>query len=148
MNSTRGTLEEISLQGLQPGALYRVRVVAHNEHGPGMSSQELQLTTQSEVAVPGRPLQPTARPTSSFSILVSWAPPAGLGETVTQYTLYHRRVSYTPQQMRSLLLPNRSFHSHALGIGNHDIMISAHLSSDWQPTHQPPANYHDRTTTH
>ena len=28
INSTRGTLEEISVQGLQPGTSYRVRVVA------------------------------------------------------------------------------------------------------------------------
>jgi hypothetical protein len=90
VNSTRGTLEEVSLQGLLPGTLYTVRVVAHNEHGPGVSSPPLEITTQSEVAVPGSPRGAAARATSSFSILVTWSPPA---EEVQRYKLYYRMVS-------------------------------------------------------
>ena len=43
MNSTRGTLEELNVQGLQPGTEYVVRVVAHNEHGSGDSSDPLRV---------------------------------------------------------------------------------------------------------
>ena len=66
VNSTRGTLEEVSLQGLLPGTLYSVRVLAHNEHGPGQSSASLQITTQSEVAVPGAPNEVKWRQDFSF----------------------------------------------------------------------------------
>ena len=90
VNSTSGTLEEVSLQGLLPGTMYRVRVVAHNEHGPGKSSPALDITTQSEVAVPGPPVEVKARSTSSFSILILWSPPS---EDVQKYKLYYRRVS-------------------------------------------------------
>ena len=90
VNSTRGTLEEVSLQGLLPGTMYSVRVVAHNEHGPGQSSPALDITTQSEVAVPGPPSNLAARATSSFSILISWNAPS---EEVQRYKLYYRRVS-------------------------------------------------------
>ena len=90
VNSTRGTLEEVSLQGLLPGTMYSVRVVAHNEHGPGRSSPALDITTQSEVAVPGPPSNLAARATSSFSILISWNAPS---EEVQRYKLYYRRVS-------------------------------------------------------
>ena len=90
VNSTRGTLEEVSLQGLLPGTMYSVRVVAHNEHGPGQSSPALDITTQSEVAVPGPPSNLAARATSSFSILIEWNAPR---EEVQRYKLYYRRVS-------------------------------------------------------
>ena len=90
VNSTRGTLEEVSLQGLLPGTMYSVRVVAHNEHGPGQSSPALDITTQSEVAVPGPPRNLAARATSSFSILILWNAPS---EEVQRYKLYYRRVS-------------------------------------------------------
>ena len=39
INSTRGSLEEMSVQGLQPGTSYRVRVVAHSEAGAGATSE-------------------------------------------------------------------------------------------------------------
>ena len=35
------TLEELNLQSLQPGTEYEMRVVAHNHHGAGASSQPL-----------------------------------------------------------------------------------------------------------
>ena len=96
VNSTRGTLEEVSLQGLLPGTRYGVRVVAHNEHGPGMSSAALEIITQSEVDVPGPPKGVNTRATSSFSILISWDTPAGSGGDVEKYKLYYRRVGFSP----------------------------------------------------
>ena len=94
VNSTRGTLEEVSLQGLLPGTRYSGRVVAHNEHGPGMSSAALEIMTQSEVDVPGPPKGMHSRVTSSFSILISWEPPAGSGGDIEKYKLYYRRVGF------------------------------------------------------
>ena len=102
VNSTRGTLEEVSLQGLLPGTRYSVRVVAHNEHGPGMSSAALEIMTQSEVDVPGPPKSVNARTISSFSILISWQPPAGSGGDIEKYKLYYRRVSFFTFRHRSV----------------------------------------------
>ena len=45
MNSTRGTLEEVNIQSLQPGARYILRVVAYNEHGAGDSSAPLTVSS-------------------------------------------------------------------------------------------------------
>ena len=41
VNSTRGTLEEVNIQSLRPGARYVLRVVAYNENGAGDSSEPL-----------------------------------------------------------------------------------------------------------
>ena len=41
VNSTRGTLEEVNIQSLRPGARYALRVVAYNENGAGDSSSPL-----------------------------------------------------------------------------------------------------------
>ena len=58
------------------------------------------MTTQHEVEVPRAPANLTARPTSAFSILVTWDAPAGSvsgsgadKNKITKYKLYHRRVS-------------------------------------------------------
>jgi len=91
VNSTRGTLEEVSLQGLVPGTKYSVRVVAQNENGPGESSAELEVVTQAEVDVPGPPQEVEARATSSFSILISWDPPSGNNGNILKYKLYYRQ---------------------------------------------------------
>ena len=49
MNSTRGNLEEVNIQGLQPGTSYVFRVVAYNDHGAGDSSETLTVKTDAEL---------------------------------------------------------------------------------------------------
>ena len=116
INSSRGWLEEMSVQGLQPGTSYRVRVVAQAEAGAGVTSevstlffvvffsiiiflslQVITVTTQHEVELPRAPANLTARPTSAFSILVTWDSPgdsvSGSGQNrITKSTLYHERA--------------------------------------------------------
>ena len=94
VNSTRGTLEEVSLQGLIPGTRYIIRVVAQNENGAGESSHEVEVVTQAEVDVPGPPQKVVARATSSFSILINWSPPIDNNFNVDRYKLYYRQVRY------------------------------------------------------
>ena len=48
------------------------------------------MRTQQEVLLPGPPSNLTARPTSAFSILVTWDPPSQHMEDVLKYKLYHR----------------------------------------------------------
>ena len=45
LNATSGSLQELNVQGLQPGSAYEFRVVAHNQHGIGESSQPLRVST-------------------------------------------------------------------------------------------------------
>ena len=82
------------MQGLLPGTEYSVRVVAQNENGPRTSSEELEVVTQAEVDVPGPPQAIEARATSSFSILITWALPAGNNGNILKYKLYYRQVKY------------------------------------------------------
>ena len=85
--------KRIFLQGLQPGTDYTIRVLAHNQLGPGESSPPLMVSTQPEVDLPGPPLHVSASPVSAFSILVSWDPPLGM-HRINKYRLYYRRVSF------------------------------------------------------
>ncbi|KAG8190769.1 hypothetical protein JTE90_024894 [Oedothorax gibbosus] len=48
LNTTQPKLEEVNIQGLQPSTKYHFRIVAYNEHGPGDSSEEVIVDTQSE----------------------------------------------------------------------------------------------------
>ena len=66
INSTRGTLEEISLQGLLPGTTYTVRVLAHNHHGPGISSTPVNIITQAEVDLPAPPANISTQAPADF----------------------------------------------------------------------------------
>lgn len=72
--------------------MYSVRVLAHNEHGPGSSSPPIIIRTQAEVDLPSPPTSLSATPISAFSILVTWLPPPN-PDGVEKYKLYYRRVN-------------------------------------------------------
>ena len=93
LNSTKGNLEEINIQGLSPGGSYFFRVVALNQHGLGSSSSTLRVSTQPDLDVPG-PVGGglEAKATTSFSILVSWSSPKQPRGLITKYKLYYRQV--------------------------------------------------------
>lgn len=92
LNSTRGNLEEINIQGLTPGTSYTFWVVARNRYGNGENSRPLKLVTQAELDVPGPVNTLEAKAMSSFSILVMWTPPSKQAFPITQYKLYYRQV--------------------------------------------------------
>ena len=102
VNSTRGNLEEINIQGLRPGSSYIFRVVARNQHGGGASSQPLRVTTQAELDVPGPVSHLEAKATTSFSILVSWSQPSHTNGRLTHYKLYYRQVKASSPLSNSL----------------------------------------------
>jgi hypothetical protein len=93
VNSTRGNLEEVNIQGLQPGTNYAFRVVAYNDHGSGDSSEVLSVKTDDELDVPGAVTDLEAKATSSFSVLVTWGQPSHSKGPITGYKLYYRQVS-------------------------------------------------------
>ena len=92
LNSTKGNLEEINIQGLSPGGSYLFRVVALNQHGLGSSSSTLRVSTQPDLDVPGPISGLEAKATTSFSILVSWSSPKQPRGFITKYKLYYRQV--------------------------------------------------------
>ena len=108
VNSTRGTLEEVNIQSLQPGTTYVMRVIAHNQHGSGDSSPALKVRTQDEIDVPGPVSGLSARATSSFSILVTWGPPVYNSGSVSNYKLYFRQGEYAGT--KSLMVNEPKYH--------------------------------------
>jgi hypothetical protein len=97
VNSSRGNLEEINIQGLSPGTSYDFRIVARNQHGGGESAAKLRVSTQKELDVPGPVASLRSKATTSFSILVSWSRPRHSSGFVTGYKLYYRQVLWRTQ---------------------------------------------------
>jgi len=93
VNSTRGNLEEVNIQGLQPGTTYAVRVVGFNDHGMGESSETVLVKTETGLDIPGPVTKLDAKATSSDSILISWGLPIHIAGSITGYKLYYRQVS-------------------------------------------------------
>ncbi len=58
------------------------------------------MTTQDELDVPGPVSSLSARPTSAFSILVTWGEPEYAGEGVNSYKLYYREVRWWEREGR------------------------------------------------
>ena len=103
VNSTGGTLEEVNIQGLQPGTTYMLRVVAMQEGSVfSTSSDPLSIRTQDEVDVPGPVSHLRARPTSAFSILIEWDNPVYSSGRVANYKLYHRQGEFA--ETKSLMV--------------------------------------------
>ena len=102
LNSTKGNLEEVNVQGLSPGASYLFRVVALNQHGAGTTSSTLRVSTQPDLDVPGPVSGLEAKATTSFSILVSWSPPLQSRGFITKYKLYYRQVCIAFSRVMSL----------------------------------------------
>jgi len=61
VNTSEPTLEEITVQGLQPDRLYHFRIVAFNSLGAGETSEDLEVSTGAEAHVPSAPLDLTVR---------------------------------------------------------------------------------------
>ncbi|XP_075218308.1 neogenin protein frazzled isoform X2 [Lycorma delicatula] len=93
VNTSRSSLEEVNIQGLQPDRSYHLRVVAYNNQGPGGSSKPILIRTKSEDHnnVPGPPTKIRAIPVSPNSILVQWEPPTvNKGDSkIQRYKLYY-----------------------------------------------------------
>ncbi|XP_068083914.1 neogenin [Anabrus simplex] len=89
VNTTRSRLEEVNIPGLMPDRIYHFRVLAYNEHGPGASSETLEVRTQPEVHVPGPPVGLRAVATSPTSLLVQWQPPELSNGPVQVYKMFY-----------------------------------------------------------
>ncbi|GIY01936.1 hypothetical protein CDAR_81432 [Caerostris darwini] len=96
-NITRPHLEDTNIQGLQPDTGYVFRVVAYNQHGPGMLSKELFERTLPDINVPNSPNSLVAIPLDSTSVLVKWSPPEEIKEPIQYYKLHYMEVGLTEE---------------------------------------------------
>ncbi|XP_071745150.1 neogenin isoform X2 [Lepeophtheirus salmonis] len=108
MNSTRGELSEVNIQGLTPGTSYEFRVLAFNENGRGEYSEMITVSTQDDIDVPGPVRNLRCRPTASFSILVAWDTPSTDTGFITQYKVCHRQGEYGFE--RSTIVKKMKYH--------------------------------------
>ncbi|XP_072516423.1 neogenin 1a isoform X7 [Salminus brasiliensis] len=81
-----------TMTGLKKFTEYSFRVVAHNKHGPGVSTEDVSVRTYSDV--PGAPPQNlTVEVLNSKSLMIRWQPPppdAQNGE-ITGYKIRYRK---------------------------------------------------------
>lgn len=91
-NTTRSRLEEINIGGLQPDKVYNFRVVAYSRLGPGLSSANLTVKTQSEEYLPSAPQHFEAHPISSRGIRCNWVAPETSNGKILRYRVYYMEV--------------------------------------------------------
>ncbi|XP_015927066.1 neogenin isoform X5 [Parasteatoda tepidariorum] len=103
LNTTRLRLEEINIQGLQPSTKYQFRVVAYNQQGPGISSEEVVVETQGEVHVPGSPRNLKGEALSPTSIHVHWENPETVPEPVQKYKLFYMEEGTSEEREVSIV---------------------------------------------
>uniref|UniRef100_A0A914DW50 Neogenin n=1 Tax=Acrobeloides nanus TaxID=290746 RepID=A0A914DW50_9BILA len=83
------TSTSATLSSLQPNTTYIIRVVGENRAGQGKSSDELQVTTSKEQAVPGKVRNLRAHVLGSQTIQVEWDPPSLSGPDAIRYKLFY-----------------------------------------------------------
>ncbi|XP_031704421.1 neogenin 1a isoform X4 [Anarrhichthys ocellatus] len=86
--------QSYTMTGLKKNAEYSFRVVANNQHGPGVSTDDIVVRTLSDV--PSAPPQNlTAEVQNSKSIMLRWQPPPLNGQNgeITGYKIRYRKGS-------------------------------------------------------
>lgn len=79
----------MNIQDLLPGKSYHFRVVANSNHGPGISSEILEIITQPEENMIGPPENLRAAAYSHDEIIIQWDPPSITNGEIVKY-----RVNY------------------------------------------------------
>ncbi|XP_012171430.1 neogenin isoform X4 [Bombus terrestris] len=142
---------EAVIQGLQPSMTYQFRVVAVNERGmSGMSSEILQVTTLTEVNVPGPPLNLEGHATSSVSIALSWEKPQVVNGKISKYIItfvegnneditrettstMHELVDLVPYTEYSIKV--QAVNENGPGVFSRDIVVRTYSAQPTQPPH-------------
>lgn len=81
--------QEVNIQELLPGKTYHFRVVASSNHGPGVSSEILEIVTQPEENMVGAPENFRGAAFSHDEIFLQWDPPSITNGAIVKY-----RVSF------------------------------------------------------
>jgi len=81
--------QEVNIQSLLPGKTYHFRVVGNSNHGPGESSEILEVATQPEENIAGPPLNLQGAAMSHDEIYLKWDPPLTSNGVITRYRVYY-----------------------------------------------------------
>ncbi|XP_053473599.1 netrin receptor DCC [Ictalurus furcatus] len=103
VNATEPESLQLTVNNLKPEAVYIFRVVAYNELGPGESSEQIRLSTQPELQVPGPVENLQAEAMSPTSIQASWDPPAYANGPIQGYRLLWTETSSGKEQSIEVL---------------------------------------------
>jgi neogenin len=80
--------QEVNVQSLLPGKVYHFRVVANSNHGPGESSEILEINTQPEENIAGPPENFRGAAFSHDEIFLQWDPPRESNGPIVKYRVY------------------------------------------------------------
>lgn len=80
--------QEANVQALLPGKSYHFRVIANSNHGPGESSEILEIATQAEENMAGPPENFRGAALSHADIILQWDPPRDSNGAVEKYRVY------------------------------------------------------------
>lgn len=80
--------QEVNVQSLLPGKVYHFRVVANSNHGQGISSEILEISTQAEENIAGAPENLQVAALSHDEIYLKWDPPK-VPNGVNKYRIYY-----------------------------------------------------------
>ena len=75
-----------------PGKTYQLRVVANSNHGPGESSETIEVRTHSEENIAGPVQNLKAYPLSDRDIHVLWDPPTVPNGVIKSYRIYYAEI--------------------------------------------------------
>ncbi|XP_058239534.1 netrin receptor DCC isoform X2 [Hemibagrus wyckioides] len=103
VNVTEPESLQLTVNNLKPEAVYIFRVVAYNELGPGESSEQIRLSTQPELQVPGPVENLKAEAMSPSSIQASWDAPAYANGPIQGYRLLWTETSTGKEQSIEVL---------------------------------------------
>uniref|UniRef100_A0A182J115 Neogenin n=1 Tax=Anopheles atroparvus TaxID=41427 RepID=A0A182J115_ANOAO len=81
--------QEVNIQPLQPGKNYHFRVVGNSNHGPGDSSEPLEVRTPPEENIAGAPQNLRGYAVTEKDIHLQWDPPTVTNGLITKYRVYY-----------------------------------------------------------
>lgn len=87
-----GTANETTITGLRPGEHYRVRVLAENDIGQGLWSDDFAFSTLTvaPTGAPGQVATPTLVSVTAHTITFNWAMPTAGASAITGYNIRYR----------------------------------------------------------
>ncbi|XP_040151206.1 neogenin isoform X3 [Anopheles arabiensis] len=152
--------QEINIQSLQPGKNYHFRVVGNSNHGPGESSETLEVRTLSEENIAGAPQNLRGYAITEKDIHLQWDPPAITNGMITKYRVYYAETdngmtemyadTTTTEAILNELRPYTKytmyvvpFNQAGMGDPSHEIDVKTYSST---PS-EPPANVTLETTS-
>ncbi|CAO1297536.1 unnamed protein product [Diamesa hyperborea] len=81
--------QEVNIQSLLPGKTYHFRVVGNSNHGPGESSEKLEIVTQPEENIAGPPQNLNGKATAHNEIELKWEIPLVTNGVISKYRVFY-----------------------------------------------------------